>query len=104
MRPAHWRPNIPALAIALLGMPAVGLASGPVARPTAQAACAAFDLHLVMELEEAAAGAAVEPEGLLAVVEAMLSARRACRQGDVSEALRTYRAVDLASARTRWLR
>ena len=104
MRPARWCLNVWALAAALLGMPAGSLAGDATVRPGAQAACAAFDLHLPMEIEAAADGDAMQPKRLLAAVEAVLDARRACRRGDISEALRTYQAVDLASATTRWLR
>jgi hypothetical protein len=102
MRPVRWVLVPSILAVALLGAPAIGLATDPARRPSAQAACAAFDLHLLMEVEEAAE--AMEPQSLLAAVEAILAARRACRRGDLSEALRTYQADDLASTTTRWLR
>lgn len=92
------------LIIALLGAPAICLAVDPAGRPSAQAACAAFDLHLLTQVEEAGTGEAVlQPERLLSAVEAIVAARRACRHGDISEALRTYQAVDLVSTTTRWL-
>ena len=73
-------------------------------RPSPDAACAALDLHLLWEVEDAATGRAVPPEELLATVEGALAARKLCRDGKVAEAVATYDRLDLGPSLVRWLR
>ena len=66
--------------------------------------CAALDLHLLEQIEDAPELTTVSAERLLATVEAMMAARRACLNGASSAALRIYEEVDLSHLQVRWLR
>jgi hypothetical protein len=78
-------------------------AADRVMRPLPQAACAALDLHVLWQIEDAAVMPAVAPEQLLAAVEGLMSARKLCQGGDVAQALETYDGLDLGLSRVRWL-
>lgn len=66
--------------------------------------CAAYDLHLVWQVEEWAEVQPAETDRVLAGVDALLTARRACRAGAFAEAIRIYERVDLDPIQARWLR
>jgi hypothetical protein len=66
-------------------------------------ACAALDLRLVSQIEEAPSWHTVDLDRLLAAVEGMLEARRACRSGASARAIQIYDDVDLAPLQVRWL-
>jgi hypothetical protein len=83
-----------ALALGFLASPAMAWFE----RPPPEAACAAFDLHLLRQVEAAGEWRTVEPERLLSVVEAMAGARRLCREGRIAEASRLYEALALDPA------
>lgn len=67
-------------------------------------ACAAFDLHHVMSIEDHGGAGEVEAEIVIAAFDALVRARALCRGGRVREALDAYAAVDLAPPRARRFR
>lgn len=79
------------------------LASRVLGSEGSLATCAALDLHLVWQIEEAGTRHTVEPQRLLATVEGMMEARRACREGRVTTAIRTYEKLDLGPMQVGWL-
>ncbi len=74
---------------------AVASAVEPLARPTGAAACAAFDLHVVLEIEAAGTWQTMHPADLLTAVENVMAARRACTDGHFVQAARIYEGLDL---------
>ena len=68
--------------------------AGVSARPSLQSACAAFDLHIVTIMEEAAAAQPASIR-LVEATQILLQARAACRDNDALEALRLYSTIDL---------
>jgi hypothetical protein len=77
------------------------LAASP---PSSALACAAFDRHLLWQVEDAAAHQMIEPSESLAAIETIMAARRACRSGSVSEAIRIYEELEIGSSPVRWFR
>src|SRR5688572_17096937 len=72
--------------------------------PARQAACAAFDLHLVIALEEHRRHHAVSQEKLASVFDSINQARVACREGRVQAALAMYEMIDITPGRYGLLR
>ena len=66
--------------------------------------CAAHDLHVVWLIEEWAELRLADTNRVHAGVDAMLTARRACRAGAFAEGIRIYERFDLDPTQVRWLR
>ena len=99
---AQWtKVGAAALLAALLSTSAI--AADSFVRPEAKAACAALDLHLLWQIEDAAAMPVTAPEDLLATTEAMLAARRLCEEGKVPQAVDSYDKLDLGLSKVRLL-
>ena len=79
------------------------LSADSFVRPGAKAACAALDLHLLWQIEDAASTPTADAEDLLATVEGLMRARRLCGDGKVAQAVETYDSLDLGISRVRWL-
>ncbi len=91
-------------ALLLCGHLATGSSLAASARSHPVLACAAFDRHLLWQVEDAAAHQMIEPTELLAAIETIMAARRACRSGSVSEAIRIYEELEVGSSPVRWFR
>lgn len=74
------------------------------AQTALQAKCAAFDLHLLEQIEEAGRSDLVQPIHLFATVEALMQARKLCESGHAEQAIRMYEALDLGIVKTWALR
>ena len=57
--------------------------------------CAAFDLRVVSQIEKLGEASAVSPELLLHAHYGLMSARRACAEGRLAQALAAYEAIRL---------
>jgi hypothetical protein len=84
-------------ALILLGLGLPGLADARRAIP--QAACAAYDLHLLMLVEDHGLTDETAPGALADAMAGMLAARGACRDGDHARALELYAAIRLPNVR-----
>jgi hypothetical protein len=91
-------------ALLLCGHLATGTSLAASTRSHPVLACAAFDRHLLWQVEDAAAHQMIEPTELLAAIETIMAARRACRSGSVSEAIRIYEELEVGSSQVRWFR
>lgn len=83
---------------------AATLAASPLYGQSSLSACAAWDLHLFSQVEDAGVQGMVEPEVLLDMVEGMMAARRACSNGSPVKAMHMYEELDLGPSAVRWLR
>lgn len=93
-----------ALALLIAAGPCLGAPLADGGRPRPEAACAAFDLHLLGQIEEAGFWTSIEAERLFGVVERIVQARRLCSAGRTAEALGLYEAIDIAGVDVTWLR
>ena len=84
-----------ALTVALAGSPATLTAAAPLSLLTA---CAAYDLHLLTQVEDHGIAGETEPDVLRAAMLKIVEARTACREGEPLRALRIYEAIDLGPA------
>jgi hypothetical protein len=81
----------------------LSFADPALAADRALLACAALDLRLVSQIEEAPSWHTVDLDRLLSAVEGVLEARRACRSGASARAIQIYDDVDLGPLQVRWL-
>ena len=91
--------NTAAIALAL----SISMAAAPSlarsAHPQPEAACLAWDLHILTLIEDHGLVEDTEPEVLSEAATAMLKARVACRTGDVKQALALYESIPLDHVR-----
>jgi len=103
--PASWTRAVrQASAAALVGATVFATCSPAYGSNRALLACAALDLHLLSQVEEAPSWGTVDPNRPLAVVEAMMAARHACQSGAGGIAVQIYDEIDLSASQVRRLR
>jgi hypothetical protein len=75
------------------------VAKADTGRPPRDAACHAYDLHVLTLIEDHGLVGDTSAEDLREATFQMLKARAACREGDVNQALRLYEAINLDAVR-----
>lgn len=83
------------IALVLAANPATQPLAGPLSLVSA---CAAYDLHLLTQVEDHGMAGVTEPDVLRAAMLQIVEARTACREGEPLRALRTYETIDLGPA------
>ena len=89
--------SVATLGLALLMSTVTGSLANPE-HPRLDAACAAFDVHVLTLIEDHGRFGDTAPEALSEAASQMLAARLACREGDATRALDTYGRIALGAA------
>ena len=88
---SRWLP----IALALVGSVVATAASASSSRHQPEAACIAYDLHVLTLIEDHGLVEDTEPEILRQAAFTMLEARSACHSGDVKRSLALYDGIPL---------